>query len=167
MVTIFLVCWPYIWYVDHISGILTIILVLWPYFWYVDHTSGISTIFLCMLFILLVWWPYFWYVGHISGMLAIFLVCWLYFLYVYLISGRLTILIWRISIAYFVLSQVYFVATLSFWKWGFFQILLKSLQILEILSGACLSFWIFDKADTMAKNDNWDQPTGIQGQTAL
>ena len=120
-----------------------------------------------MLTLFLVCWPYFWYVDHISGMLTIFLVCWLYFLYVDLISGRLTISIWRISIAYFVLSQVYFVATLSFWKWGFFQILLKSLQILEILSGACLSFWIFDKADTMAKNDNWDQPTGIQGQTAL
>ena len=30
--TLFLVCWPYFWYVDHIYGMLTIILVFWPYF---------------------------------------------------------------------------------------------------------------------------------------
>ena len=42
--TLFLVCWPYFWYVDHIYGMLTIILVFWPYFWkphfwYVDFIS--------------------------------------------------------------------------------------------------------------------------------
>ena len=28
MLTIFLVCWPYFWYIDHISGMLTLSLVL-------------------------------------------------------------------------------------------------------------------------------------------
>ena len=69
MLTIFLVCRPYFWYVDHISGMLIIFLVCWPYFQYVDYISG-------MLIIFLVCWPFFQYVDHISGMLTIFLVCW-------------------------------------------------------------------------------------------
>ena len=56
----FLVCWPYFWYVDHISGTLTIFLVYWTYFWYVDLISG-------MLTISLVCSPYFWYFDHINS----------------------------------------------------------------------------------------------------
>ena len=50
MLTIFLVCWLYFWYIDCISGILTIFLVCWQYFWYADHISG-------MLILFLVCWP--------------------------------------------------------------------------------------------------------------
>ena len=78
-----MVCWPFFWYVDCISGILTVFLVYWPYFWYVDHISGMLTIFL-------VCWPYFWYFYHISGMLTIFLVCWPYYWYFDHTSGMLT-----------------------------------------------------------------------------
>ena len=42
MLTIFLVCWPYFWSVDHISGLLTIFLVCWPYFGYVDNVAILS-----------------------------------------------------------------------------------------------------------------------------
>ena len=59
MLTLFLVCWPYFWYGDNISGMLTIFLVCWPYFWSVDHISGLLTIFL-------VCWPYFGYVDNVA-----------------------------------------------------------------------------------------------------
>ena len=52
MLTIFLVCQPYFWYVDHISGMLTIFLVRWPYFWYFDHISGMLTLSLVLVLVI-------------------------------------------------------------------------------------------------------------------
>ena len=72
ILTIFLVCWHYLWYVYVISGILTIFLVCLPCVWYFDHISGMLTLFLVCSPLYLVCWRYFWYVYLMSGILTIF-----------------------------------------------------------------------------------------------